>query len=181
MTERRSYRPFMLLLAVVFMAEAWIWDGCTRIARALAAIIPWAAFKHRVKTAIAFLPAPVVVVLFVVPLVIVELIKPVTLWVAATGHPIAGLTAYVLAQFGGVGVVAAMFDLTRDKLMEMRSFVWCYDKVMAFHDFAHRLLAPYKEAVLRELRGWRQKRREFRERALMNANVLDRSRSENGS
>jgi hypothetical protein len=181
MTERRPPRPLMLLLAAAFIAEAWIWDSCTLLARAIAERIPWAPFKRRVKAAIAFLPAPVVVVLFVVPLVIVELIKPVTLWIAATGHPVTGLTAYVIAQFGGVGVVAAMFDLTRDKLMEMRSFVWCYDKVMAFHDFAHHLLAPYKEAVLRELRAWRQRKRDFRARAMMDGAVLDRSRSENGS
>ena len=66
-------------------------------------------------------------------------------------------------QFG-VGVIAAMFDLTREKLMEMRAFVWCYEKVMAFHHFADRLIAPYKEAVMREWRAWRQRMKDYRAR-----------------
>jgi len=53
-------------------------------------------------------------------------------------------------------------DLTRDKLMEIPAFVWCYDKVMVFHHFADRLLAPYKEAAMRELRAWRQWLRDYR-------------------
>jgi hypothetical protein len=154
----------MILLAALFLVEAWIWDGCVALARRLTALIPWTAFRRRVSAMIAFLPAPVVLVFFAVPLIIVELIKPVMLWVAATGHAVFGLTAYVIAQFLGVGVVAAMFDLTRDKLMEMPSFVWCYEKVMAFHHFANQLLAPYKEAAIRELRAWRQRVRDYRAR-----------------
>jgi hypothetical protein len=155
-------KPAMILLAALFLIEAWIWDGCVALSRRIAALIPWTAFKRRVQRMIAFLPAPVVLVLFAVPFAIVELIKPVLLWVAATGHAVVGLTGYVIAQFLGLGVVAAMFDLTRDKLMEIPAFVWCYDKVMVFHHFADRLLAPYKEAALRELRAWRQWLRDYR-------------------
>jgi hypothetical protein len=158
-------KPGMLFLAIVFLFEAWVWDGCVAIARNIAALIPWMAFKARVKAAIAFIPAPVVLVLVGVPFAFVELIKPVFLWIAATGHPIFGLTAYVIAQFVGVGVIAAMFDLTRDKLMEMPLFVWCYNKVMIFHHFADRLIAPYKEAAKREWRAFRQWLRDYRARA----------------
>jgi hypothetical protein len=147
-------KPGMLFLAIVFLFEAWVWDGCVAIARNIAALIPWMAFKARVKAAIAFIPAPVVLVLV-----------GVFLWIAATGHPIFGLTAYVIAQFVGVGVIAAMFDLTRDKLMEMPLFVWCYNKVMIFHHFADRLIAPYKEAAKREWRAFRQWLRDYRARA----------------
>ncbi len=158
-------KPGMLFLAIVFLFEAWVWDGCVAIARRIAALIPWMAFKARVKAAIAFIPAPVVLVLVGVPFAFVELIKPVFLWIAATGHPIFGLTAYVIAQFVGVGVIAAMFDLTRDKLMEMPMFVWCYNKVMIFHHFADRLIAPYKEAAKREWRAFRQWLRDYRAQA----------------
>jgi hypothetical protein len=170
---RRS-KPGMLLLAILFLFEAWVWDGCVAIARGLAALIPWTAFKARVKALIAFIPAPVVLVLVGVPFAFVELIKPVFLWIAATGHPIFGLSAYVIAQFVGVGVIAAMFDLTRDKLMEMPLFVWCYGKVMIFHDFADRLIAPYKEAAKREWRAFRQWLADYRAR-LMLASKADAS------
>jgi hypothetical protein len=158
------FKPAMILAAVLFLFEAWVWEGCVVLARRIAALVPWAAFKIRVKAIIARLPAVVVLILFAPPFALVELIKPVFLWIAATGHPAFGLTAYVMAQFVGVGVIAAMFDLTRDKLMELRSFVWCYDKVMVFHHFADRLIAPYKEAAKREWRAFRQWMRDYRAR-----------------
>jgi hypothetical protein len=167
---RRS-RPGMVLLAVLFLFEAWVWDGCVAIARQIVALIPWTAFKARVKATIAFIPAPIVLVLVGVPFAFVELIKPVFLWIAATGHPVFGLSAYVIAQFVGVGVIAAMFDLTRDKLMEMPLFVWCFDKVMIFHHFAERLIAPYKEAAKREWRAFRQWMRDYRARLASRADA----------
>jgi hypothetical protein len=170
---RRS-KPGMLVLAILFLFEAWVWDGCVAIARRIVALIPWTAFKARVKAIIAFIPAPIVLVLVGVPFAFVELIKPVFLWIAATGHPIFGLSAYVIAQFVGVGVIAAMFDLTRDKLMELPLFVWGYEKVMIFHHFANRLIAPYKEAAKRELRALRQWIRDYRAR-LSQASKADAS------
>jgi hypothetical protein len=167
---RRS-RPGMVLLAVLFLFEAWVWDGCVAIARQIVALIPWTAFKARVKATIALSPAPIVLVLVGVPFAFVELIKPVFLWIAATGHPVFGLSAYVIAQFVGVGVIAAMFDLTRDKLMEMPLFVWCFDKVMIFHHFAERLIAPYKEAAKREWRAFRQWMRDYRARLASRADA----------
>ena len=46
-----------------------------------------------------------------------------------------------------------MFDLTRDKLLSMPWFAWVYAKFVAFHTFAHDLVAPYKAAVVNEMRA----------------------------
>jgi hypothetical protein len=151
----------MLLLAVVFLLDAWVWQRCVAFGRWLAGVIPWRRMKARIAAAIAVVPAPVALVIFLIPLAIVEPFKIVSLWLVATGHPIFGILGWVAMQFAGVGLVAVAFDLTREKLLSMPWFVWVYEKFLAFHDYAHRLVAPYKEAALRELRGLRDRARAY--------------------
>jgi hypothetical protein len=38
-------RPVMLLLAVVFLVEAWVWQACVAFGRQIIALIPWARLK----------------------------------------------------------------------------------------------------------------------------------------
>jgi hypothetical protein len=45
--------------------------------------------------------------------------------------------------------------LTQHKLMTMPWFVRAYDKVVAFHRYADRIVLPYKEAAAALMRQWR--------------------------
>ena len=49
---RRLLRPFLILLALVFLFEAWLWRHLAPIVGWVVAFIPWAAFKTRVAAAI---------------------------------------------------------------------------------------------------------------------------------
>lgn len=49
---RRLLRPFLILLALVFLFEAWLWDHLAPIVRSVVARIPWAAFRAQVAAAI---------------------------------------------------------------------------------------------------------------------------------
>ena len=155
MDKRPPPRIPMLLLAALFLLDAWVWQGCVALGRRIAALIPWRSLKARIAAVIAVLPAPVALIIFVIPLAIVEPFKIISLWLVATGHPILGILGWVAMQFAGVGLVAVAFDLTRDKLLSMPWFVWVYEKFLAFHAYAHGLVAPYKEAALREMRALR--------------------------
>ncbi|MGD0723557.1 MAG: hypothetical protein ABR970_21210 [Roseiarcus sp.] len=159
--KRPPPRILMLLLAVVFLLDAWVWRSCVAFGRWLAGVLPWRRMKARIAAVIAVMPAPVALVIFVIPLAIVEPFKVVSLWLAATGHPVLGLLGWAAMQFAGVGLVAVAFDLTRDKLLSMPWFVWVYDRFVAFHQYAHRLVAPYKEAALRETRALRDRARAY--------------------
>ncbi|MGD1039065.1 MAG: hypothetical protein ABR878_18300 [Roseiarcus sp.] len=164
MQESRPARPVMLLLAIAFLVEAWVWDSFVALGRWLVALIPWDALKARIKAVIAVVPAPLALVIFVVPLAVVEPLKVVSVWLMATGHFALGVVGFILLQFLGVGLVAVVFDLTREKLLEMAWFAWTFAKVTAFHAFADQIIAPYKEAALRELRTLRQCARDYRAR-----------------
>jgi hypothetical protein len=154
-------RPLMLLLAVAFLIEAWVWQGCVALGRQIVAIIPWAKLKARIAAFIAVMPAPVALVIFLIPLVIVEPFKIISIWLVAVGHPIFGVLGWIAMQFAGVGLVAVAFDLTREKLLSMPWFVWVYEKFLAFNAYAHALVEPYKEVALREMGALRDRARAY--------------------
>jgi hypothetical protein len=153
----KSSRPrwAMLVLATLFLIEAWVWDAFVAAARWLVSLIPWANLKARIIAWIDQLPIFVVCAIYIIPLLIVEPLKAVCVFVMATGHFVFGIIAFILLQFITVGVVGVIFELTRQRLLTLPWFAWGYEKVTIFHDFAHRLLAPYREAAMRELRALR--------------------------
>jgi len=161
MEKRPPPRILMLPLALLFLLDAWVWQGCVALGRSIVALVPWDRLKARVAAFIAVMPAPVALVIFLIPLAIVEPFKVIAIWLAATGHPIFGLLGWIAMQFAGVGLVAVAFDLTRDKLLSMPWFAWVYAKFLAFHHYADSLVAPYKAAALREMRALRERARGY--------------------
>ena len=156
MDERAPPRPLMLLLAAAFLFESWVWQGCIALGRRIVALIPWAALKARIAALVARLPAPVVLVIFLIPVAILEPMQTLCVYLIARGHLVLGILGFVALKFFGLGLIAVMFDLTREKLLSMAWFAWVYAKVVAFHAFAHDLIAPYKAAVVKEMRGLRE-------------------------
>jgi hypothetical protein len=156
MDKKAPPRPLMLLLAAIFLFESWFWQGCIALGRRIVAIIPWDALKARIAALVARLPAPVVLIFFLVPVVIIEPMQTVCVYLTVRGHWLIGIVGFITLKFLGLGLIAVLFDLTREKLLSMPWFAWVYAKFVAFHAFAHALIAPYKEAVAKEMRGLRE-------------------------
>ena len=156
MEKRAPSRPLLLLAAAVFLFESWFWQGCIALGRRIAALIPWTALKARLAAIIAILPAPVVLAIFLVPVAIIEPMQTVCVYLIARGHVLIGVVGFIALKFFGLGIIAVMFDLTREKLLSMPWFAWVYAKFVAFHAFAHHLIEPYKEAALKEMRALRE-------------------------
>jgi hypothetical protein len=153
--EPKRSNPVIVVLATLFLAIAWVWDLLTVVGRSLLALVPWLALR---KQAIAFinkLPIFLVVIIYGVPFLIVEPLKAVLLWLMATGHFLFGLISLILLQTFGLSLLALVFDLTRERLLTLKWFAWCYDKALLFHHYADELLAPYKEAAKQKLRAMR--------------------------
>ena len=153
MENNRPRRPLLLLLAAVFLFESWFWQGCIALGRRFIALIPWDVLKRRIAAVVAILPAPVVLVIFLVPVAIIEPMQTVCVYLIARGHLLLGVLGFVTLKFLGLGLIAVMFDLTRDKLLSMPWFAWVYAKFTAFHAFAHELVAPYKARIVSEMRA----------------------------
>src|SRR5260370_40412424 len=129
--RRLMLRPLLLLLAAAFLIEAWVWQGCVALGRQIIALIPWARLKARIAAFIAIMPAPVALVIFLIPLVIVEPFKIISLWLVAVCHPILGILGWIAMRFAAVGLAAVAFDLTRDKRWPLPGFFWVYTRFPA--------------------------------------------------
>ena len=145
-------RHFVLTLAaVLFLIEAWLWDWTQALGRAVIRLLPWQAFKDAVARVIASLPPYAALTLFVLPIFVVEPLKVFAVRAMAHGHIIKGLLGLAALKFVGVGVFAFIFDLTRDKVLEIGWFARFYRWVLMWRDKAHVFIAPYKAAVAARL------------------------------
>jgi hypothetical protein len=66
--------------------------------------------------------------LFSVPVIILEPVKPVAAYLAATGQMIAGAVTLIIGELLKLVLVERLFRLTRDKLMKIPTFAWAYGK-----------------------------------------------------
>jgi hypothetical protein len=152
MEQNAPRRPLLLLIAAIFLFESWFWQGCIALGRRIVALVPWEALKARIAKLVARLPAPVVLVIFIIPVAIIEPMQTVCVYLTARGHLFLGIIGFITLKFIGLGLIAVMFDLTREKLLSMPWFAWVYAKFVAFHAFAHELIAPYKAMVVAQIR-----------------------------
>jgi hypothetical protein len=152
MKRFRLRRAALLALAMVFLIFAWVWDILVAIGRTIAGFIPWARFKQSFASLVDRLPAPLVLLVFLVPFLIVEPLLVVATVAIAMGYILSGAIAWIVLKFLAVALIPAIFDLTKHRLMTMPWFVRTYEKVTAFHHYADQIVAPYKHAAAAILR-----------------------------
>jgi hypothetical protein len=66
---------------------------------------------------------------------------------------ISAILTIIFAKFLGVGVAAFIFDVTRDKLLEMNWFETIYEFVLELRAKANALVEPVKERIKSALGG----------------------------
>lgn len=147
---RRLTRIFWIIVALVFLLEAWLWDRLEPIVARIVAVIPWRRLQASLAGAIDSLPPTATLVVFIVPVALLIPIKFLGLWLLAHGYWLAAIGTLLLAKLVGLGVTAFVFDVTRDKLLQLVWFHRLYDWVMWLRGWAHALVDPIKA----ELRAW---------------------------
>ena len=157
MKRLKVRRTALVALAMVFLALAWIWDLFIAAWRLLVSFVPWTRFKRAFVALVDRLPAPLVLLIFLVPFLIVEPLLVVATIAVAMGYVVSGAIAWIALKLLAVGLIPAIFDLTQHRLMTLRWFARAYDKVMAFHHYADQIVAPYKEAAAEVFRQWRRR------------------------
>jgi len=66
--------------------------------------------------------------LFSVPVIILEPVKPVAAYLAATGQMVSSVVTLIIGELLKLVLVERLFSLTRDKLMKIPAFLWAYTK-----------------------------------------------------
>jgi hypothetical protein len=150
---RRLLQPLWVLLAIVFLIEAWLWDHLEPIVARLVAWIPLRQFKQWLSDRVDALSPAMTLIVFAVPVIPLFPLKLLGLWLLAQEYWLAAVSTILFAKFAGVGITAFIFDVTREKLLEMRWFEKLYDFILTIRARATAMVAPVKVRIRDILRG----------------------------
>src|ERR1700679_3925610 len=150
---RRFLQPIWVLLAIIFMIEAWLWDHLEPIVARVVSWIPLRPFKRWLADRVDTLSPAMTLIVFVVPVIPLFPLKLVGLWLLTHQYWLSAITTIIFAKLVGVGVTAFVFDVTRPKLLEMGWFEMLYEFVMGLRAKAAALVDPIKQRIQEILRG----------------------------
>jgi hypothetical protein len=155
---RRLLQPLWVLLAIVFLIEAWLWEHLEPIVERVVARIPLREFKQWLAERVDTLSPAMTLIVFIVPVIPLFPLKLVGLWLLTHEYWLSAILTIVFAKFLGVGVAAFIFDVTRPKLLQMEWFETLYDLVIRVRAKARELVEPIR-ARIREVfasdgEGW---------------------------
>jgi hypothetical protein len=150
---RRLLQPIWVLLAVIFLIEAWLWDHLEPIVAAIVALIPLRSFKQWLTERVDTLSPAMTLLVFIVPVVPLFPLKLVGLWLLTHEYWVSAILTIIFAKFLGVGVAAFIFDVTRPKLLQMEWFEKLYEFIIALRASANALVDPIKLRIKHALGG----------------------------
>ncbi len=150
---RRLLQPIWILLAIIFLIEAWLWDHLEPIVARVVAMIPLRAFKQWLADRVDTLSPAMTLIVFIVPVIPLFPLKLVGLWLLAHEYWMSAILTIIFAKFLGVGVAAFIFDVTRPKLLEMAWFEKLYEFILALRAKANALVDPIKHRIKKAVTG----------------------------
>jgi hypothetical protein len=131
MRVNRIIKPVVVVLAAIwFLADAIFSTIAHPLARWLGE--HWILFRLRAWIR-SLRPYPALALL-AVPLIILEPVKPVAAYLAATGHVSSSLIVLVVGEILKLVLVERLFSLNRDKLLSVPAFAWAYGKYRLVKD-----------------------------------------------
>src|ERR1700754_244730 len=77
---RRLLQPFWVLLAIVFLVEAWLWDHLEPIVARVVALIPMHRVKQWLADRVDSLSPAMTLIVFIVPVLPLFPLKIVGMW-----------------------------------------------------------------------------------------------------
>src|SRR3954447_8059326 len=113
---------FVVVALVLFddLFRPWVKSAVARLAR-----LPlWRWIESR----IARLSPYAALTLFLIPVAIIEPLKIYALYLMGLGHVIAGVLTLVVAKIVGVCLAERLFAASRDNLLSIPWFAWCFSR-----------------------------------------------------
>jgi hypothetical protein len=164
---KRLMRPFWVAIALIFLFEAWLWDVLEPIVARIVSVIPWGRIKPGFVRTVERLSPQATLAVFVIPFVVLLPVKILEFWLLAHRQWIAAIFVLVSAKLVGLGLTAFIFEVTKDKLLQMPWFGRLYDFLMWARGWAHEKVEPVRqslkvwthetiEPIIHRLRRWRR-------------------------
>src|SRR5271163_4764033 len=99
---RRLLQPIWVLLAVIFLIEAWLWDHLEPIVARVVEWIPLHAFKQWLAERVDTLSPAMTLIVFIVPVLPLFPLKLVGFWLLAHEYWLSGVFTFLFAKLVGV-------------------------------------------------------------------------------
>jgi hypothetical protein len=146
---------FWYALAILFLIETWIWDHVKDWLKRLEIALGLERLEFWLTDLVARLTPQLTLALFAVPMIAVLPFKFATLALFAQGHFFTGIVFVFLVKSLTLGVEAFLFDICRDKLLQMPWFAQLYSMVLDWRAWALALVRPLQLRALAQLRRLR--------------------------
>ena len=95
---RRWLRPLWVILALLFLVEAWLWDHLEPIVARVVNLIPWGRVKVWLKRTIEDLPPWAALGVFIVPFIVLLPLKFLEVFFLAKRQWLAAGLVLILAK-----------------------------------------------------------------------------------
>jgi len=155
---KRSVQAVIYVLAAIYFLVDAMFVGLTKpISRWLGRHLE----LRRLRAWIRSLPPYPSLALFSVPVILLEPVKPLAAYLAATGQMIEAVVAFVTGEMLKLVLVEWLFCLTQNKLMTIPAFAWAYGhyaraKAWLTATEAWQRMRSLRRAALRRLQAWRE-------------------------
>jgi hypothetical protein len=134
----RIFKPFVFLIAAIyFLVDAVFFTLFKPVFRRLADC--W-VFEGLRAWIVSLRPYPTLA-LFIIPVILLEPVKPVAAYLTATGHIVGGLMVLIVGELLKLLLIERLFSVSRDKLMSIPAFAWCYHSFCRGQDWVASLQA----------------------------------------
>jgi hypothetical protein len=121
--------PFVIVVAAVyFVIDAFALSILKPLLRKIANL---RLFKFIAPWIASLGPYPTLA-LFLIPLVLLEPVKPLSAYAIASGHFLIGVLVLVFGEVLKIAIVERIFHIGRDKLMTIKAFAWIYNFVFGW-------------------------------------------------
>src|SRR2546423_12900002 len=121
---RRLLKPLWILLALIFLFEAWLWEHLRPLVAAVVNLIAWDKLKARLARLVEWLPPWAVLIVFVIPFIVLLPLKFLEVYLLLRRQWIGGILLLLLAKLGGLGGTALLFYVSRPKRVRMAWVCW---------------------------------------------------------
>ena len=151
-----ALKPVIFVAAAIYLA---VDEFFSTIAHPIANWLARQRFFERLRNWITSLRPYPSLALFLIPLIVLEPVKPVAMYLAATGRFAEGALVFVVGMTLKLVLIERLFNLTRDKLMTIQAFAWCYVRVRMVLDYIEAL--PVWKATKAKIAALKAFLREF--------------------
>jgi hypothetical protein len=134
----RILKPVVFLLAAIYFLVDAIF---LTVAKPLVNWIAEHWIFESLRVWIISLPPYPTLVLFTLPLVLLEPVKPVAAYLVGTGHVATGLIILIVGEILKLVLIERLFSISRDKLMSIPAFAYAYWKYSAAKDWGNSMEA----------------------------------------